>query len=70
MTTNSFEIAKGAYNLLWNKIPIQQQNAIMLMIALSQQEFPLTGSESVDCSLKTLLGVRLSIFMYSVLVNT
>lgn len=64
ITTNYFEIGKNVYNSLWNEMKIQQQKAIVLMIAQSQVEFRLTGFELVDCSLARFLSVTVKTLLF------
>lgn len=58
ITINSFRIHEYAYRSSWNKMTMQQQKAIMLIIGQSQREFRLTGLGLIDCSLATFLEVK------------
>lgn len=58
MTTNSFEIADAAYNLLWYEMSVKQQKSIILIIARSQREFRLTGLQFINCSMEIFLVVK------------
>lgn len=59
ITTNSFKIGEDAYDLLWNEMTVNQQKAIVLIIARSRIEFRLTGLGLIDCSLRSFLTVTI-----------
>lgn len=57
ITANSFKIGDYAYDLLWYKMWLKQQKAIMMIIGRSQKRFRLTGLGLIDCSMETFLTV-------------
>lgn len=57
MTANSYKIGDATYNSVWNRMSVEQQKAIMLIIRRSQKKIRLTGLGMVDCSLETFLKV-------------
>lgn len=68
MTTNSIKVGEKAYNLLWYKMTMKQQMAVMLIIGRSQREFRLDGLGFIDCSLATFLAVTI-IFLFFFYLN-